>query len=137
MSIVCHETGATLLNDYNRIYNATYKVSAVKRENGRLFISDQEHTIGEDRYRCIIANLRNNVEDIPEDLFFAVNDKEGYDGAGISPDLFKPKGYQFLQHSDAKQFLPNCFRDLTSRLDSMEWLDFEKKYEVVLPDNPA
>ena len=126
MSILCHETGVTLLNDYDHVYRATYKVSALKKWDNKLFISNQEHTIGEDRYRWIIANLKGSAKDISDEVFFAVDDRDGYDGAGISPDLFKPKGYQFLQYNDAKKFLPNCFRDLTSLLENAKWPDFKE-----------
>lgn len=130
MSIICRETGITLLDDYNRIYRAIYRVSAIKREkdDGHLLISNQQPTIGEDIYRRIVANLKESIDDMTEEVFFAVDDREGYNGEwynriGISTDLFEPKGYQFLLYSDAKKFLPNCFRDLTYRLKDMEWLD--------------
>lgn len=34
--------------------------------------------------------------------------------------------YGFISPNLAKNALPNCFRDLTSRLDSIEWVDFEE-----------
>lgn len=135
MSTVCHETSETLLNDGLQIYKATYRVSAVKRgDEGKLLISNQEHTIGKNTYIRLIGSLVENPGDISDEVFFTVNDREGYDGAGISPDVFKPKGYQFIPYQRGEQYLPNCFRDLTSRLDDMEWLDTKLVLEVPLEE---
>lgn len=127
MSLKCHETSITLLNDGLRIYKATYTISAVKRgDEGRLLVSNQGHTIGKNAYLRLVGSLVENAVDISDEVFFTVDDREGCDGAGISTDLFKPKGYQFIPYQRGEQFLPNCFRDLTSRLEEIDWLDMEE-----------
>ena len=133
MSHCCHECGVTLLSDSQRIYEAAYLVSAMRRHNGRLLISQQGTRICGAQYGALQDQLRDYSGSVPGELFFVVDDKDGFDGAAAPVDRER-KGYQFLSREDAKRLLSRSEATLLpGGLEGVTWIHFAafKKGDLV------
>ena len=155
MSIICHECHSSIVSEICKEYHPLYSISILKRSKNELLISNQHQLVYFREYRGIVDGIKtlDEIEKYEEDTktthptLFVVSDetKKVLEEKGIFVSLVAPDvsrlvatnnggnnfekyilpEYGFISYELAKRALPNCFKDLTSRLDDMEWLEFE------------
>ena len=111
MSRVCHECGCNVDNPF-------YAISAVLRNNGKLFFSNLEVSLCETDFMKIFDCLHQSAKDLSTDLGFAIDGVTGACGGisgsvQISSGVYDSHGqHEFLNKEDGLQKLPVSAKDL-------------------------